>query len=186
MFDGVGGALEEHKGKQRKESWGTKQSGKMIKNTLIFSTVAIVVVLLLIVETGATTILTAVYAQNLGEPFFKETGKITGQKEIDPNRMQDNINVTNTGDFVSISTGNNLTFVQGQGIFTEADGIETARYNFIGVGNVTQEGKTAFAGATAYRTNSTEDLAFMNNILGIFKVELDKTGSFTVTEWQWK
>ena len=169
----------------------------MIKNTLIFSTVAIVVVLLLIVETGATTtILTTVYAQNLGEPFFKEIGKITGQKEIGPNRMQvsfsangtlkDNINVTNTGDFVSIPTGDNLTFAQGQGIFTKPDGSETARYDFIGVGNVTQEGKTALVGAVAYRTNSTEDLAFMNNILGIFKAELDKTGSFTVTEWQWK
>jgi hypothetical protein len=168
----------------------------MIKNTFIFSTVAIVVVLLLIAEAGTTNILTTVYAQILGEPFFKETGKITGQKEIDPNRMQvsfsangtlkDDINVTNTGDFVSISRGDNLTFAQGQGVFTKPDGNETARYNFIGVGNVTQEGKTEFVGAVAYRTNSTEDLAFMNNILGVFKVELDETGSFTGTEWQWK
>jgi hypothetical protein len=168
----------------------------MTKNIFAFSTVVVVVVLLLIAATGATTILTTVHAQILGEPFFKETGKITGQKDISPNKMQvsfsangtlkDVINVTNTGDFVSISRGDNLTFAQGQGIFTKADGMETARYNFIGVGNVTQEGKTAFVGAVAYHTNSTGDLAFMNNILGIFKVELDKTGSFTGIEWQWK
>jgi hypothetical protein len=168
----------------------------MIKNTFIFSTSAIVVILLLIAETGTTTILTAVYAQTLGEPFFKETGKITGQKEVDPNRMlvsfsangtlKVDINVTNTGDFVSVSRGDNLTFAQGQGIFTKTDGTETARYDFIGVGNVTQGGKTEYVGAVAYRTNSTEDLAFMNNILGIFKVELDEPGSFICTEWQWK
>ena len=97
----------------------------------------------------------------MGEPFFKETGKITGQKEIGPNRTQislsangtlkDDINVTNTGDFVSISRGDNLTFGQGQGLLTMPDGIETARYDFIGVGNVTQEGKPVFLGAVVYR-----------------------------------
>jgi hypothetical protein len=155
-----------------------------------------VVVLLLIAKTGTTTILTAVYAQTLGEPFFRETGKITGQKEIDPNRMQvsfsangtlkDDINVTNTGGFVSISSGNNLTFAQGQGKLETPDGVETARYDIIAVGNVTQEGKPVFVGAAAYRTNSTGDLAFLNNVLGVFKAELDETGSFTSTEWQWK
>ena len=168
----------------------------MIKNTFTISTVAIVVVLLLIAAIGATTILTTVYAQILGEPFFKETGKITGQKEIGPNRMQvtfsangtlkDGTNVTNSGGFVSISSGDNLTFAQGQGILATPDGVETARYDIIAVGNVTQEGKPVIVGAAAYRTNSTEDLAFLNNVLGVFRAELDETGSFTSTEWQWK
>jgi hypothetical protein len=61
----------------------------------------------------------------LGEPYFVEKGKITGQKEIGPNRtqytfaangtMNGNIKVINTGKFVSVSKGNNLTFEQGQG-----------------------------------------------------------------------
>jgi hypothetical protein len=56
----------------------------MIKNTFAFSTVAIVVVLILMAATGVTTILNTVHAQVLGEPFFKETGRITGQNEIGP------------------------------------------------------------------------------------------------------
>ena len=79
------------------------------------------VVLLLVAGTGTTTILTATYAQtNLGEPFFEENGQVTGQKEIGPNMtqitfsangtMKGNIEVTNTGDFVSVSTGDNLFF----------------------------------------------------------------------------
>ena len=60
-----------------------------MKDTFALSTVAIVVVLLLVAGIGATTFIITTYAQtDLGEPFFKETGKITGQKEIGPNRTQ--------------------------------------------------------------------------------------------------
>ena len=100
--------------------------------------------------------------------------------------LKGNIEVTNTGDFASTIKGNNLTYGQGQGAITTADGGEKANYTFIGVGNVTQEGKPVFQGASVYSTNSTGQLAFLNNILGIFKVEIDETGSFVSTEWQWK
>jgi hypothetical protein len=47
-------------------------------------------VLLLIGGTGTTTILNIIRAQTatLGEPYFVEKGKVTGQKEIGPNRTQ--------------------------------------------------------------------------------------------------
>ena len=77
----------------------------------------IVVVLLLIGGTGATTILHITHAQTatLGDPYFIEMGKITGQKELGPSRtqftytangtMNGNIEVTDTGEFESISKG---------------------------------------------------------------------------------
>ena len=168
----------------------------MIKETFSFITVAIVVVLLLVVGTG-TTILTATYAQtNLGEPFFEERGQVTGQKEIGPNMMhitfsangtlKGNIEVKNTGDFVSVSKGENLFFDKGQGAITTTDGSETANYTIIAVGNVTQDGKQEIQGAAVYSTDSTGKLAFLNNILGIFKAEVDETGGFVSNEWQWK
>lgn len=168
----------------------------MIKRTFGFSAVAIVGALLL-VGAAAATMLTTTYAQtDLGEPFFTETGKITGQKEIGPNRTQisysangtlkGNIEVTNTGDFVSISRGNNLTFAQGQGVLATKDGSETANYTIIAVGNITQEGRPVIQGAAAYNTNSTGELVFLNNILGVFKAELDESGNFVSNEWQWK
>jgi hypothetical protein len=172
----------------------------MNKNTLLtFSAAGIAVLLLLIAGTATiSTLFTTTYAQTitLGEPFFEEKGKITGQKEIGPNRtqftftangtMKGNIEITNTGDFVSISKGNNLTYDQGQGVITTKDGNEMANYTILVVGNVTQEGKSVFQGAAAYSTNSTGKLSFLNNILGIFKVEVDESGNFVSTEWQWK
>jgi hypothetical protein len=155
----------------------------------------VAVVLLLIVGTGATTtiLLNTAHAQTatLGEPFFVEKGKITGQKEIGPDRtqftftsngtMNGNIEVTNTGEYVSISKGNNLVFDQGKGVIKTKDGSEIANHTFIEVGNGTD-----FQGASAFSTNSTGKLAFLNNILVIYKIDGDESGNYAGTQWQWK
>jgi hypothetical protein len=164
------------------------------KRFTISITAGIAVVLLLIVGTGATTILfNTGYAQTatLGEPFFVEKGKVTGQKEIGPNRtqytfasngtMNDNIEVTNTGEYVSVSKGNNLVFDQGQGVIKTNDGSEIANHTFIEVGNGTD-----FQGASAFSTNSTGELSFLNNILVIYKIDGDESGNYAGTQWQWK
>jgi hypothetical protein len=62
----------------------------------------------------------------LEEPFIEEKGKITSPIEIGGNRsqttfsaegaMRGNIEVTNIGDFVGVSRGNNVTHAQGQGV----------------------------------------------------------------------
>jgi hypothetical protein len=164
------------------------------KRFTISITAGIAVILLLIGGTGATTILlNTAHAQSapLGEPFFVEKGKDTVQKEIGPNRtqytftsngtMNGNIEVTNTGEFESISKGNNLTFDQGHGVIKTKDGSETANYTFIDVFNGTD-----FQGASAYSTNSTGNLSFLDNILGIFKDGLDESGNFVLEQWHWK
>jgi hypothetical protein len=127
----------------------------------------------------------------LGEPFLVEKGKVTGQKEIGPNRtqftfasngtMNGNIEVTNTGEYVSISKGNNLVYDQGQGVIKTKDGSETANYTFIEVFNGTD-----YQGASAYSTNSTGKLSFLNNILGIFKGGADESGNYALEQWHWK
>ena len=149
--------------------------------------------LLLIGGIGATsTLFSTSLAQSgtLGEPFFVEKGKSTVQKEIGPNRtqytfatngtMNDN-KVTNTGKYVSVSEGNNLVFDQGQGVIKTKDGSETANYTFIEVGN-----GTAYQGASAYSTNSTGKLSFLNNMLGVYKGETDESGNFVLEQWHWK
>ena len=160
-------------------------------------TAGIAVVLLLIVGTGVTSILSTTHALSttLGEPFFVEKGKSTVQKEICPNRtqytftangtMNGNIEVTDTGEYVSISKGNNLLYEQGQGVIKTNDGSETANYTFIDVGNATD-----FQGASAYSTNSTGKLSFLNNIIGkakqtrmkIMKVQ-NGIGSSSIIRW---
>jgi hypothetical protein len=163
------------------------------KRFTISVTVGIAVVLLLIGGTGVTTILNIIHAQTttLGEPYFVEKGKVISQKEIGPNRtqytfaangtMNGNIEVTNTGEFVSVSKGNNLTFEQGQGVITTKDGRETANYTFIDVFNGTD-----LQGASAYSTNSTGELSFLNNILGIFRGGQDGNGNYALEQWHWK
>ena len=156
-------------------------------------TAGIAVVLLLIVGTGVTSILSTTHALSatLGEPFFVEKGKSTVQKEIGPNitqytfatngTMNDNIEVTNTGEYVSVSKGNNLIFDKGQGVIKTNDGSETANYTFIEVGN-----GTAYQGASVYSTNSTGKLSFLNNMLGVYKGETDESGNFVLEQWHWK
>ena len=163
------------------------------KRFTISVTAGIAVVLLLIGGTGETAILNIIYAQTttLGEPFFVEKGKVTSQKEIGPNRtqyifaangtMNGNVDVTITGEFVSVSKGSNLTFEQGQGVITTKDGSETANYTFIDVFNGTD-----LQGASAYSTNSTGELSFLNNILGIFRGGQEEGGNYALEQWHWK
>jgi hypothetical protein len=167
----------------------------MNKNRFTISiTAEIAVVLLLIGGTGATTILfSTTHAQSatLGEPIFVEKGANVVQKEIGPNRstytftsngkMNGNIEYYKTGEYVSISKGNNQTFDQGHGVLTIKDGSEMANYTFIEVGN-----GTAYQGASAYSTNSTGKLSSLNNILVIYKIEEDGSGNYVDTQWVWK
>jgi hypothetical protein len=167
----------------------------MNKNRFTMSiTAGITVVLLLIGGTGATTILlNNGHAQTvtLGEPYFVEKGKSTVQSEIRPNitlytftangTMNGNIEVTDTGEFLSISVGDNHIIEPGQGVLATKDGSETATYNSIDIGN-----STDYQGASIYSTNSTGKLSFLNNTMGIYKGEADENGNFELSEWQWK
>jgi hypothetical protein len=137
-------------------------------------------------------------AYQLEEPFFEEKGSMTGQKEIGGggNRtqltfssngmMKRNIEVTNTGDFVSISKGNKETAAQGQGVVTTKDGSEKANYSFLAVGKTTDEGKPVFRGSAVWSTDSTGKLAFLDNMLSFFIVELDENGNFSSKERELK
>jgi hypothetical protein len=132
----------------------------------------------------------------LDEPFYEEKGKITSQTEIGGNRsqagfsaegtMKGNIEVTNTGDFVGVSKGNNITHAQGQGIITTRDGSEKANYTFLAVGKIANGGRPVFLGSAVYSTDSAGRLAFLNNMISFFKVEVDEAGNFLGIERELK
>ena len=67
---------------------------------------------------------------------------------------------------------------QEQGVIVTKDGTEKASYTFLAVGSITEEGKPIFRGSAAYSTDSTDRLAFLNNILSFFQVEIDAAGNF--------
>jgi hypothetical protein len=132
----------------------------------------------------------------LEEPFLEEKGKITNQKEIGGDRMQvtfssdgiinSSIEVTNEGNFVSISKGDNTTSSQGQGVITTKDGTEKATYTFLAVGKATEDGKPIFRGSAVWSTDSKGKLAFLDNMISFFTVELDQAGNFTSRERELK
>ncbi len=128
----------------------------------------------------------------LEEPFFEEKGKITAQKEIGDNKTQmtfssngtikGNIEVTNSGDLVSLSKGNKGTSAQGQGVVTTKDGSEKANYTFLQVGKaITKDGKPVLrgVGSAVWSTDSTGKLAFLENMLSFFIIEVDEMGNFS-------
>jgi hypothetical protein len=163
------------------------------KSFVISITQGIALMLLLIGGTGATSILSTTHAESeiLGEPIFVEKGADTIQREIGPNithytftsngTMKGNVEYSKAGEYVSVSKGSNLTFDQGQGVIKTKDGSETANYTFIEVGN-----GTAYQGASAYSTNSTGKLSFLNNILVVFKGGQDESGNYALEQWHWK
>ena len=127
----------------------------------------------------------------LEEPFFKEKGRITSQKEIGDNKTQmtfssngtfkKNIEVTNLGEFVSVSKDNKGTSAQGQGIVNTNDGSEKANYSFLQVGKtITKNGKPILrgVGSAVWSTDSIGRLAFLDNMLSFFIIEVDETGNF--------
>ena len=128
----------------------------------------------------------------LEEPFFEEKGRITSQKEIGGDKTQmtfssngrfkGNIEVTNSGDFVSVFKGNKGTSAQGQGIVTTKDGSEKANYTFLQVGKTTtKNGKPVLrgVGSAVWSTDSTGKLAFLDNMLSFFIIEVDEMGNFS-------
>lgn len=165
------------------------------KRITISITQGIAVMLLLIVGTGTTSILSTTHAESLtlGEPYFVENGMVTTQKEIATNitqftfaangTMNGNIEITDTGEFKSISKGEPAPglLTTKHGVITTKDGSEMANYIGIDVGNYTD-----YQGASVYSTNSTGKLSFLNNMLGIYKGETGASGNFVIREWQWK
>ncbi len=137
-------------------------------------------------------------AIRLGDPLLEQKGRITSQKEIGPDKteysfsangtMRGNLNITNIGTFWTTSRGDNLTYGQGQGVIMTKDGSsqEKANYTFVIIGNTTQEGKPVFRGSSVYNTTATGMLAFLDNLIGIFKGENDEMGNFVSYEWEWK
>jgi len=128
----------------------------------------------------------------LEEPFFEEKGRITIQKQIGDNKTQltfssngtfkGNIEVTNSGDLVSMSKGNKGTSAQGQGVITTKDDSEKANYTFLQVGNTTtKNGKPVLlrVGSAVWSTDSTGKLAFLDNMLSFFILEVDEMGNFS-------
>ncbi len=109
-------------------------------------------------------------------------------KLMPPNARDVVINTTETGNFTVNILPNGLSINQGQGLITTEGGgqQENATATFVSLGRSDPEGTTGSStGAVFFSTNSTGQLAFLDNKVGIAQVEFSPEGS-TVRIWEWK
>ncbi|MFL6485773.1 MAG: hypothetical protein ACJ71D_03555 [Nitrososphaera sp.] len=100
------------------------------------------------------------------------------------------INATERGNFTVNNLPNGLSINQGQGlIMTEDDSgkkeEEIATATFISLARTNPDGIGSGTSIAFFSTDSTGQLAFLNNMIGIAQVEFSPEGT-TVRIWEWK
>jgi hypothetical protein len=150
-------------------------------------------------ERNATTAVT----ESLGNPFFVEQGRIIGQRVLavtpqpqlefsfmanasinngDGNAV---INAINTGTSVSTLNADGTFRGEGQGIL-RIQGGDVATWTNQVVGSITPEGTIITRGVGIWSTPSTTgELGFMNNMITVFEVQIDREGNLSAREWEW-
>ena len=132
----------------------------------------------------------------LGDLIYEHKGKITNQRVLDAEgaRMETsfsgNTNYRGTdgteiGTYSTIYRPEGVLYGEGQGVITTKDG-EIATWTGSGIGRFTGQGKIRFHGPLFYRTYSTEKLAFLNNLIGVYETQIDENQNFLYKVWEWK
>jgi hypothetical protein len=134
----------------------------------------------------------------LGKPFFVEKGKIIGQRVISVSpqpqleytfvanaTINGVINATNTGTIVNTVDANGKFHTEGQGFIRTPNG-EVATWENRVIGTLTKQGAVQSLGAGFWSTPSTRELSFFNDMMSIFKLEVDREGNLHAIEWEWK
>jgi hypothetical protein len=151
-------------------------------------------------ERNATTAVT----ESLGNPFFVEQGRIIGQRVLavtpqpqlefsfmanasinngDGNAV---INAINTGTSVSTLNADGTFRGEGQGILRTQGG-DVATWTNQVVGSITPQGTIITRGVGIWSTPSTTgELGFMNNMITVFEVQIDREGNLSAREWEWE
>jgi hypothetical protein len=145
---------------------------------------------------------TTAATESLGNPFFVEQGRIIGQRVLavapqpqlefsfmanaSINNGDDSvINAINTGTSISTLNADGTFRGEGQGILrTQGGGVATWTNQV--VGSITPEGTIITRGVGIWSTPSTTgELGFMNNMITVFEVQIDREGNLSAREWEW-
>jgi hypothetical protein len=159
-----------------------------------------------------STATTTTTTTSLGEPLFTEQGRITGQRvlavapqpQVETSFMA-NTSINNGTGFVvnainigttTISLNADGTFRgEGQGIL-RSEGGGFASWTSQTVGNLASGGNIIVHGVTFWSAppppssstaaTTSSELAFMNGVIGLFEMQIDRQGNLSVTEWEWE
>jgi hypothetical protein len=103
------------------------------------------------------------------------------------------INATESGNLTVNLQPNGLSIEQGRAFIATEDGAaaeeekeeENATLTFVSLGSTNPNGTGSRTGVAFYNTNSTGQLAFLENMVGIYQSESSPGGS-RFMEWEWK
>jgi hypothetical protein len=116
----------------------------------------------------------------------------SGNRIILPPNATGIINATETGNVTINIQPNGLSFNQGQAVIKTEDSAaaaeqENASIIFVLLTRTNPDGSGSGTSVTYFSTNSTRQLAFLDNLVAIGQVEYSpKEGINRFAEWEWK
>ncbi|HJU35003.1 MAG TPA: hypothetical protein VJ695_07760 [Nitrososphaera sp.] len=117
----------------------------------------------------------------------------SGNRIILPPKATDIINATETGNVTINIQPNGISFNQGHAVImteggtAEEEGGENATISFVLLTRTNPDGSGSGTSVTYFSTNSTGQLAFLNNMVAIGQVEYSpEEGINRFAEWEWK
>jgi cell division protein YceG involved in septum cleavage len=134
---------------------------------------------------------------NLGDPIFTEHDKATPPKKEfikGMYRLQSSYSGSGVVKGVNFSVNGTILIVpridggadvSGRAAISTAEG-EKGTYNFYSIGHTDDNGTTRDNGAAFFHTTSAGKLSVVNNLVVVFKDQVDKAGNGMTIGWEWK
>jgi len=135
---------------------------------------------------------------DLGNPFFVQIyshdpapPKSESEPNIYVNHTNDgvfngNLSLAHVGNATETIRNNNTVYLQGNYSLTSHDGMDTASYNFQGIGNYGPNDTYESRGVAIFDEVATGKLSFLANSVAIYKVKVDANDNGAFLMWHWK
>jgi hypothetical protein len=133
----------------------------------------------------------------LGELLFEIKGRLGGSlilnadeyklehSMIEEGKFKD-IEIRILGTFWTIPSGNNVTYVEGQGIITTKDSQDTTTFRGYGIGHSKGQVGASFRGSVFWKSSISTNgkLSSLNKKIGVFETEVDESGNSIEKVWE--
>src|SRR5215208_6139402 len=121
---------------------------------------------------------------------FTEVSYVGNRTIMPPDATTATINATETGNLTLNLQPNGITFVEGQSLLVTEGGDngaeqENATAVLVDLNGVRPDDPRSSTGVAFFSTNSTGQLAFLDNILAIYQVKASPEGT-AIRMWEWK
>jgi hypothetical protein len=125
---------------------------------------------------------------------YTEVSYVGNRTIMPPNANDTTIKATETGNLTLKLQPNGITFVEGQSLLVTGGGSnngggaeqqENATAVLVDLNGVRPDDPRSSTGVVFFNTNSTGQLAFLDNMIAIYQVKASPVGT-TIQMWEWK